>query len=89
MTPLLILVFGVKPVVAIGTDLAYGAVTKTRRRLAPPAQRARSTSACRSGWRSAACPGALVGVLLLDRLHERYGNDFDDVAAGAASPARC
>ncbi len=29
MTPLLILVIGVNPVVAIGTDLAYGAVTKT------------------------------------------------------------
>ena len=29
MTPLLILVFGVKPVTAVGTDLAYGAVTKT------------------------------------------------------------
>jgi len=29
MTPLLILVFGVKPVTAIGTDLAYAAVTKT------------------------------------------------------------
>lgn len=29
MTPLLILVLGVKPTVAIGTDLAYAAVTKT------------------------------------------------------------
>ena len=29
MTPLLILVFGIKPVVAVGTDLAYAAVTKT------------------------------------------------------------
>ncbi len=29
MTPLLILVGGYSPVVAIGTDLAYGAVTKT------------------------------------------------------------
>ena len=29
MTPLLILVFGVKPVLAIGTDLAYAAITKT------------------------------------------------------------
>jgi len=29
MTPLLILVFGVKPVIAVGTDLAYAAVTKT------------------------------------------------------------
>ena len=29
MTPLLILVLGVQPVVAIGTDVAYGAITKT------------------------------------------------------------
>ena len=29
MTPLLILVAGYQPIVAIGTDLAYGAVTKT------------------------------------------------------------
>ena len=29
MTPLLIVVFGIKPVTAVGTDLTYGAVTKT------------------------------------------------------------
>jgi 3'-phosphoadenosine 5'-phosphosulfate sulfotransferase (PAPS reductase)/FAD synthetase len=29
ITPLLVLVVGVQPVVAIGTDLAYGAITKT------------------------------------------------------------
>jgi uncharacterized membrane protein YfcA len=29
MTPLLILLFGIKPVVAVGTDLGYAAVTKT------------------------------------------------------------
>src|SRR5205814_2195730 len=29
MTPILILVFGFKPTTAIGTDLAYGAITKT------------------------------------------------------------
>ena len=29
MTPLLIILFGIKPVTAVGTDLAYGAVTKT------------------------------------------------------------
>lgn len=29
MAPVLILVFGVQPVTAVGTDLAYGAVTKT------------------------------------------------------------
>ena len=29
MTPLLILVFGIQPVTAVGTDIFYGAVTKT------------------------------------------------------------
>jgi uncharacterized protein len=29
MTPVLILAFGIKPVLAVGTDLAYGAITKT------------------------------------------------------------
>jgi len=77
MTPLLIIVAGIKPVVAIGTDLAYGAVTKTV-----------------GGWRhwrkgtvdfgvswwlaGGSVPGSLVGVWLLDRLHHRYGDGFDD-----------
>jgi uncharacterized protein len=86
MTPLLILVAGIKPVVAIGTDLAYGAVTKTV-----------------GGWRhwrkgtvdfgvswwlaGGSVPGSLIGVWLVERLHERYGAGFDDtlllVVAGA------
>jgi uncharacterized membrane protein YfcA len=76
MTPLLILVFGIKPVVAVGTDLAYAAVTKTV-----------------GGWRHlrsgtvfprlafwlavGSCPGALVGVWVLDRLRHAFGSDFD------------
>jgi uncharacterized protein len=86
MTPLLILVIGVKPVVAVGTDLAYGAVTKTL-----------------GGWRHfqkgtvfprlafwlavGSCPAALVGVWVLDRLHDALGDDFDTfmlVAIGGA-----
>jgi uncharacterized protein len=85
MTPLLILVIGTKPVVAVGTDLAYGAVTKTL-----------------GGWRHfrkgtvfprlafwlavGSCPAALIGVWVLDRLHESIGEDFDTfmlVAIGA------
>jgi uncharacterized protein len=77
MTPLLIIVAGIKPVVAIGTDLAYGAITKTV-----------------GGWRhwrkgtvdfgvcwwlaGGSVPGSLIGVWLLDRLHSRYGDGFDD-----------
>ena len=86
MTPLLILVIGVKPVVAVGTDLAYGAVTKTL-----------------GGWRHfkkgtvfprlafwlavGSCPAALVGVWVLDKLHDALGDDFDTfmlVAIGGA-----
>jgi uncharacterized protein len=86
MTPLLILVFGIKPVVAVGTDLAYAAVTKTV-----------------GGWRHfrkgtvfprlafwlavGSCPGALLGVWLLDRLRDAWGEDFDTfmlVSIGAA-----
>jgi uncharacterized membrane protein YfcA len=76
MTPLLIIVFGIKPVVAVGTDLAYAAVTKTV-----------------GGWRHfrsgtvfpplavwlgvGSCPGALVGVWVLERLRAAIGEDFD------------
>ncbi len=76
MTPLLVLFAGISPVVAIGTDLAYGAVTKTL-----------------GGWRHwrkgtvdlgvsmwlavGSVPGALVGVWLLDRLHDAYGKSFE------------
>ena len=59
------------------------------RRLAPPAQRAPSTSASRSGWRSARCPARSSACWLLDRLHDAYGDDFDDVLLVASSPARC
>src|SRR3954462_5090273 len=73
MTPLLILLFGVKPVVAIGTDLAYAAVTKT----------VGGYTHFRKGtvdmgialWLGVgSIPGALGGVVVLDRLHSAYGD---------------
>jgi uncharacterized protein len=73
MTPLLILVFGIKPVVAIGTDLAYAAVTKT----------VGGWRHFRHGtvdipialWLGVgSIPGALGGTLLLDRLQAAYGD---------------
>jgi uncharacterized membrane protein YfcA len=76
MTPLLIIVFGIKPVVAVGTDLAYAAVTKT----------VGGWRHFRSGtvfprmafWLAVgSCPGALAGVWVLDRLREAIGADFD------------
>ena len=77
MTPLLILVLGVKPVVAVGTDLAYAAVTKTVggwRHL-----RLGTVEVGLSGWLAAgSCPGALAGVYVLELLHEVAGEQFDD-----------
>ena len=67
MTPLLILVVGVQPVVAIGTDLAYGAVTKTVggwRHL-----RKGTVDLGVSKWLAfGSVPGAVTGVVLLERL---------------------
>jgi uncharacterized membrane protein YfcA len=67
MTPLLILVIGVNPVVAIGTDLAYGAVTKTVggwRHL-----RKGTVDLGVSKWLAfGSVPGAIAGVVLLERL---------------------
>ena len=77
MTPLLILVIGTNPAVAIGTDLAYAAITKTVggwRHL-----RAKTVDMRLSMWLAAgSLPGALVGVWLLQRLENALGADFDD-----------
>ena len=77
MTPLLVIFAGIQPVVAIGTDLAYGAITKT---VGGWRHWRKGTVDFGVTWWMAAgsVPGALVGVLLLDRLHDRFGKGFDD-----------
>jgi uncharacterized protein len=76
MTPLLVLFAGVHPVVAIGTDLAYGAITKTLggwRHL-----RKGTVDVGVSKWLAVgSVPGSLLGVLIVDRLHDAYGTGFD------------
>ena len=71
MTPLLILFAGISPTVAIGTDLAYGAVTKTLggwRHL-----KLGTVDLGVSKWMAfGSVPGALAGVALL----ERYGDEL-------------
>ena len=78
MTPLLVLFAGVHPVVAIGTDLAYGAVTKTLggwRHL-----RKGTVDVGVSKWLAVgSVPGALLGVWLLNRLQAAYGTSFEPV----------
>lgn len=73
MTPILILVLGTSPVVAIGTDVAYGAVTKTLGGWRHLRQGTVDTGV--AGWLAVgSIPGALVGVWLVDRLASRMGD---------------
>jgi uncharacterized membrane protein YfcA len=76
MTPLLILVAGIQPVVAIGTDLAYGAITKTVggwKHL-----RKGTVDLGVSKWLAVgSVPGSLIGVLAVNLLHDRMGDSFD------------
>jgi uncharacterized membrane protein YfcA len=86
MTPLLVLFAGISPVVAIGTDLAYGAVTKTLggwRHL-----RKGTVDVGVSKWLAVgSVPGAIFGVWLLDRLLDAYGDGFQPVLLGAIAAA--
>jgi uncharacterized membrane protein YfcA len=86
MTPLLILVLGTKPVVAIGTDLVYAAITKTVggwRHL-----RKGTVSLGVSGWMAlGSVPGSVGGVILLHWLHGFYGDSFDNFVLWAVAGA--
>jgi uncharacterized membrane protein YfcA len=78
MTPLLILVFGVKPVTAVGTDLAYAAVTKTVGGLKHFRQRTVDVSL--STWMAfGSVPAAIGGVYALDALERAHGESFDEL----------
>ena len=86
MTPLLLLVGGYSPSVAIGTDLAYGAITKTLggwRHL-----RAGNVDLKLSRWLAyGSVPGSLCGVLALDWLEAHYGSDFEPTLLAAVAGA--
>lgn len=78
MTPLLILVFGVKPVTAVGTDLAYGAVTKTVGGIKHLRQR--TVDMPLSLWMGAgSVPAAIGGVYALEAIQRAHGEAFDNV----------
>ena len=78
MTPLLILVFGVKPITAIGTDLAYGAVTKTVGGYRHFRQGTVDFSL--SLWMGVgSVPAAILGVYALDVVERAYGREFDEL----------
>jgi uncharacterized membrane protein YfcA len=77
MTPLLILVFGIKPVTAIGTDIFYAAVTKTAggwRHL-----KLKTVNIPLTWWLAAgSVPSAIAGVWALDLLKQQLGGDLDE-----------
>lgn len=86
MTPLLLLVGGYGPVVTIGTDIAYGAITKTLggwRHL-----RAGHVDVRLSWWLAAgSVPGSLAGVATINALHSAYGDRFEPYLLGAVATA--
>jgi uncharacterized membrane protein YfcA len=86
MTPLLIVVFGIKPVTAVGTDLAYGAVTKTVggwRHF-----RHGTVDMGLSTWMAfGSVPAAVGGVYVLEAIKRHYGAQFDDVMLTAVACA--
>jgi len=86
MTPLLIIVFGIKPVTAVGTDLAYGAVTKTVggwRFL-----RHGTVDMGLSTWMAfGSVPAAVGGVYVLEAVKRSYGDQVDEVTLTAVAIA--
>ncbi|HEY7629833.1 MAG TPA: sulfite exporter TauE/SafE family protein [Thermoleophilaceae bacterium] len=86
MTPILIIVFGYNPVTAVGTDLAYGAITKTvggwrhfrRRNVFLPL----------AIWMGVgSIPAAIGGVYVLHQLEDKYGKSFDNAMLVAVAAA--
>src|SRR5437764_1242215 len=86
MTPILIIVFGYNPVTAVGTDLAYGAVTKTLggwRHF-----RQRTVFFPLAVWMGVgSVPAAVGGVYVLHLLEDRYGKSFDNAMLIAVAAA--
>jgi uncharacterized protein len=76
MTPLLILIFGIKPTTAIGTDVFYAAITKTAggwRHL-----KLKTVNIPLTWWMAAgSVPSAIAGVWFLGFLERRLGDDLD------------
>src|SRR5439155_2317823 len=80
MTPILIILLGFNPTVAIGTDIAHGAIFKTfgavrHRRLG-------NVQARLSGWMFlGSAPASILGVMLATWLNHRYGSSIKSVSS--------
>ena len=80
MTPLLVIVFGFNPTVAIGTDILHGAIFKSVG--AARHRRLGTVHARLSGWMFlASAPMSLVGVWTASRLESAYGDGAQSTMA--------
>jgi uncharacterized membrane protein YfcA len=80
LTPILILLFGFKPTLAVGTDILHGAIFKTFGALRH--RRLGTVHARLTFWMFVgSAPFSLVGVELAEYLARRYGDEVE--AAGA------
>ena len=78
MTPLLVLFVGTPPVTAVGTDLAYGAVTKTVGAIKH--WRQGTVDFALSAWMAVgSIPAAIGGVYAVGILEHRFGRSIDNV----------
>src|SRR5438105_2652598 len=76
MTPILVILFGFKPALAIGTDIAHGAIFKTLG--AVQHRRMGNVRAQLAGWMLlGSAPMSLLGVWLSDWLQHNYGKGIE------------
>ncbi len=86
LTPLLILLFGFKPTLAVGTDILHGAIFKTfgavrHRRLG-------SVHARMTAWMLAgSVPMSLVGVEVAEAIARRYGDGIESLTGKVVGAA--
>jgi uncharacterized protein len=81
MTPLLILVFGISPVTAIGTDIFYAAITKSVGGVQH--LRLKTVHRALAFWLAVgSVPSAIAGVYVIELLQRRYGDDLDQLVLG-------
>jgi uncharacterized membrane protein YfcA len=79
MTPMLILVFGFKPSIAIGTDIVHGAIFKSFG--AVQHRRMRHVQARLAAWMLlGSAPFSLIGVAVSWWLKKEYGEGYEDTA---------
>jgi uncharacterized membrane protein YfcA len=78
MTPILVIVFGFKPTLAVGTDILHGAIFKTVGALRH--RRLGTVHAQLSGWMFlGSAPMSLLGVALATHLKHEYGEGAQSV----------